>query len=143
LDAGQTGAFEPQRKELAMSRINLALIAAAGLVSALPMAASAADDSKQQVDIMGHGTMLLRSDQYEAMRGEYLMTNGSRVWIEGGRTRPAVAIDDREPVLLVVTGPNRFASVDGRMQLEFHAHNNGNIDGLTLTAGGTMQVSRR
>ena len=126
-----------------MSRITLALIAAACLVSALPMAATAADDSKQQVDILGHAATLLRSDQYEAMRGEYLMSDGSRVWIEGGRTRPAVAIDDREPVLLVVTGPNRLASIDGRMQLEFHAHDNGSIDGLTLTTGGTVQVSRR
>jgi hypothetical protein len=126
-----------------MSRITLALIAAACLASALPMAASAADDSKQQVDILGHGAALLRSDQYEAMRGEYLMSDGSRVWIEGGRARPAVAIEDREPVLLVVTGPNRFASIDGRMQLEFHARANGNIDGLTLTTGATIQISRR
>jgi hypothetical protein len=126
-----------------MPRITLALAFAACFVSTLPLAARAADGSKQQVDIQGRGATLLRSDQYEAMRGEYLMSNGSRVWIEGGRTRPAVAIDDREPVPLVVTGPNRFASIDGRMQLEFHAHGNGNIDGLTLTTGGSMQVSSR
>jgi hypothetical protein len=126
-----------------MPRITLALAAAACFVSALPIAARAADDSKQQVDILGRGATLLRSDQYAAMRGEYLMSDGSRVWIEGSRARPAVAIDDREPLLLVATGRNRFATIDGRMQLEFHAHDNGNIDGLTLTTGGTVQVSRR
>lgn len=127
-----------------MPRITLAMAAAACLfISALPVTAGAADASSQQVDIVGRGATLLRSDQYEAMRGEYLMSDGSRVWIEGGRTRPAIVIDDREPVLLVGAGRNRFASVDGRMQLQFHAHDNGSIDGLTLTDGGTIKVSRR
>jgi hypothetical protein len=126
-----------------MSRLTLALAAACLVGFALPMAASAADDTTEQVDIRGRNASILRSDQFEAMRGEYLLSNGSRLWVEGGRTRPTVAIDERDPVLLVSTGPNRFASVDGRMQLEFHAHGNGSIEGLTLTAGGAVQMARR
>ena len=127
-----------------MSRLTLALAAAACLIgSAWPVVSSAADDTTQQVDIRGRNASILRSDQFEAMRGEYLLSNGSRLWVEGGRTRPTVAIDDREPVLLVSAGPNRLASVDGRMQLEFHAHGNGSIEGLTLTTGSAVQMARR
>jgi hypothetical protein len=126
-----------------MSRIKLALAAAACLVCALPVAAMAADvETTQQVDIRGRGEAMLRSDQFEAMRGEYLLSNGSRLWIEGGRTRPTVAIDDREPLRLVSAGPNRLASVDGRVKLEFHVHDNGSIEGLTLTTGSMVQVAR-
>ena len=126
-----------------MSRISLALATACLVASALPMSASAADQAAQQVDIQGRGASILRSDQFEAMRGEYLLSNGSRLWIEGGRTRPTVAINDRSPVLLTSTGPNRFASVDGHLQLQFHAHDNGSIDGLTLTTGSRIEIARR
>ena len=54
-----------------------------------------------------------------------------------------MTINDRTPVLLASTGPHRFASVDGRLQLEFHAHDNGSIDGLTLTTGSRIVVARR
>jgi hypothetical protein len=127
-----------------MPRITLALAVATTLfASTLPVAASAAGDTTQQVDIVGRGTSILRSDEFEAVRGEYLLSDGSRLWIEGSRTRPTVTIDDREPVLLKTTGLNRFITADGRMRLEFHPHRNGSIEGLTLTTGSRIEVARR
>lgn len=90
-----------------------------------------------QVQVKPRGPAL-SSAEFAELRGEYRLANGGRLSIEGLRTRPTVALDDREAVRLVAIGGNRFASADGAIHLQFDAHANGSIDAVTITLpGGT------
>lgn len=114
-----------------MSRFIVALAAACVAVSLIPVAAQAAPP--EQVEVVGRGARALASDEFAAVRGEYLLADGSRLTIEGARHRPMVALGDQAPVRLLPAGPHQFASADGRLWLEFTTHANGLVDNVKVT----------
>lgn len=85
-----------------------------------------------QVQVKVHG-QVLGSAEFAELRGEYRLADGRRLSIEGVRSRPTVALGDRDAVRLVALGENRFVSVDGAIRLRFNAHANGSIDAVTIT----------
>ena len=95
-----------------MFRIILALWMACAALSANLAVAQAVDPVETQVKA-------LSAARFADMRGEYRMEDGSLLTVDGARLRPVAWLDDREPVPLVVAGPNRLVSLDGRWSLEF------------------------
>lgn len=114
-----------------MSRFIIAFAAACLAASLIPVAALAAPP--EQVEVIGRGARALASDEFAAVRGEYLMTDGSRLTVDGVRHWPMVALGDQAPVRLLPAGPHRFVSADGRLWLEFTARANGLVDSVALT----------
>lgn len=114
-----------------MSRTLLALAAACVAMIGAPAAMAA--PAAEQVQI--HGARGMSSDDYAAVRGQYDLSNGSRLSIEGTRQHPMAQIDDQQPVALVMTGPNQFSDAAGTMRVDIQAAPNGSISGLTMTYG--------
>lgn len=85
-----------------------------------------------QVQVLAHAPAL-GSAEFAAMRGEYRLADGGRLSIEGVRNRPTVALNDGAAARLVAIGGNRYASVDGAVQLQFDEHANGSIGAVTIT----------
>lgn len=104
--------------------------AAPGDLAAASTVASATP--RPQIQVTAHAQSI-GSAEFAAIRGEYRLADGRRLMVEGPRHRPVVALNDQAPVGLVALGPNRYASADGAMQLDFNAHANGNVDTVTLT----------
>ena len=85
-----------------------------------------------QVQVKAHA-QALTSAEFAEMRGEYRLADGGRLSIAGVRSRPVAALNDRAAVRLVAIDENRFASVDGAVQIQFNARANGSIDSVTIT----------
>jgi hypothetical protein len=96
-----------------MFRINLALWTTCAALSANLAVAQAMDPVETQA---------LSAARFADMRGEYRMKDGSVLTVGGVRLRPVAWLDDREPVPLVVAGPNLLVSRDGRWRIEFRSH---------------------
>ncbi|HJV70622.1 hypothetical protein [Ideonella sp.] len=122
-----------------MSRFIVALAAACLAASLVPVVARAAP--AEEVEVVGRSARALGSDEFAAVRGEYLLADGSRLSVEGVRHRPTVALGDQAPVRLLAAGPNQFVSADGRLWLEFNGHANGNVDAVKVTV--LSQQARR
>ncbi len=114
-----------------MSRSTVSLATACLAASLLPNLSAAA--STQPSEWVVTGSRALSSAQLAEMRGEYLLTDGRRLSVEGPRTRPMVALGDRAPVALLPAGGDRFVSADGSVQLAFRSLPNGLVDAITVT----------
>jgi hypothetical protein len=105
-----------------MFRFDLAMVAVCVAASPLDATAQATERSDDE----------LSAAQFRDLRGEYLMDDGSTLSIDGVRLRPLARLDDRPPVPLLVAGPNRLVSQDGRWRLEFQSRADG-VDAVVLT----------
>jgi hypothetical protein len=125
-----------------MSLTHLAAAAAFAAFISLPAAHAAGDP--QQVQIRGARSSMSSAD-FAELRGQYELSNGSRLSVEGTRLRPMAQIDGHDGVPLVMTGPTQFTDVAGTMRIDLHAQRNGNVDSLTLTSlpNGPVLAARR
>ena len=113
-----------------MSRTLLAAVAACAAFMSMPAAYAAS--GAEQVQIRG-ARSTLSSSEFTELRGEYELSNGSRLSIEGTRLRPMVQIDADAAQQLVMTGPAQFTNVAGTMRVDLHPAPNGIVTGLTVT----------
>jgi hypothetical protein len=107
----------------------LSFAASAEAVVPVSVAASAA---QQQVQVLGQGRRVLSSAEFAELRGEYRLQGGGSLVVGGARHRPVVELNDRAPLALLPVAPDRLVSADGRLQLAFRTHANGEVSGLTL-----------
>lgn len=104
-----------------------------GVAGAMPGAWAGQAGGAAQVEVTGQGSALIGSVEYAALRGEYLLANGSRLVVEGSRQRLVVSVDEQAPQRLVMSSPQDFVSADGRWRLRFQARPNGLVDGVQVT----------
>ncbi len=93
----------------------------------------AAAAATQRVDISATVAQSMASDALREPRGSYALGNGSELHVSARGRRLIASLDDRSAMPLFASGPNQFASADGAMRVQFHAHDNGNVTGLTMT----------
>lgn len=93
----------------------------------------AAAAATQRVDISASVAQSMASEALREYRGSYALGNGSELHVSARGRRLMASLDDRPAVQLVAVGPNQFASVDGAMRVQFHAHDNGNVTGLAMS----------
>lgn len=120
-----------------MSRSIVSLATACLAASLLPNLSAAAPTQPSEWVVTG--SRALSTAQFAELRGEYLLADGRRLNVEGPRTRPVVALDDRAPVALLPLGADRFVSADGSLQLAFQQRPNGLVDSVAVT----MRVGAR
>jgi hypothetical protein len=114
-----------------MSRSIVSLATACLAASLLPNLSAAAPTPPSEWVVVG--SKALPTAQFAQMRGEYRLTDGRQLNVEGPRTRPMVALDDRAPVALLPAGADRFVSADGSFQLAFLQRPNGLVDSVAVT----------
>jgi hypothetical protein len=112
-----------------MSHSIHALMLACAAVLSVSVAQAAT--SAEQVQI--HGQRGMSSSEFDQLRGEYDLADGSRLSFAGTRLHPMAQIDAHGPVALVRTGPNQFTDLNGQLRLDIQAAANGSVSGVTVT----------
>jgi hypothetical protein len=93
----------------------------------------AAAAATQRVDISASTAQSMASEALRELRGSYTLSNGSQLHVSARGRRLLASLDDRIAVPLLATGANQFVSADGAMRVQFHAHDNGHVTGLTMS----------
>jgi hypothetical protein len=109
-----------------------ALSFAASPGAVVPVSVASAVQPQVQVLGQGQGRRILSSAEFAELRGEYRLQGGGSLVVGGARHRPVVELNDHAPLALLPVAPDRLVSADGRLQLAFRTHANGEVSGLTL-----------
>ncbi|HEV8689833.1 MAG TPA: hypothetical protein VGQ91_06030 [Ideonella sp.] len=112
-----------------MFRSLLVTAAACAAFSSLSAAGAAADAEQVRIRVE---RPLSRSD-FADLRGDFDLSNGGRLSIEGTSRHPVAQIDRQAPMALVKIGPNRYADAAGTARIDAQTGADGIVSSLTLT----------
>jgi len=109
-----------------------ALLAAASAQAASTDSSTPAGASELQQ--LPRASLQAHIDKIEPLPGQYVMSNGMRLFISSRNHQLLAGLDQQAPRRLRATGAtNVYATPDGRMQLEFLAEGSGNPPTLRMT----------
>jgi hypothetical protein len=75
----------------------------------------------------------LHTEDYDRVRGDYLLVDGRTVHVVGTRRHPRVEFDDGTSSPLKALSASEFATPDGCTRLLFEAHSNATVTRLRVT----------
>jgi hypothetical protein len=109
------------------------------LITGLLVAAAAAAQPSQRVEIAGAPAPLPDAATLSAMTGDFALSDGRALRVSRPGLNLMAAVGKRWAVTLEPAGGNRFVSRDGRLEVEFDA----DLDSLRLVESNRVTVAGR
>ncbi len=75
----------------------------------------------------------LHGDEFERVRGEYVLPGGHAMWLAGTRRHPHVEFDDAPSQALHAVSATEFVGVDGCTRIVFETNANSTVARVRVT----------
>jgi hypothetical protein len=109
------------------------------LLAGALLAAAAGAQTSQRIEVAGSPAPLPDAATLSAMTGDFALSDGRALRVSRPGLHLMAAVGKRWAVALEPAGPNRFASRDGRLQLEYDT----GLDSLRLVEANQVTVAGR